>query len=200
MNGRVTGDRRPLKRSLTTPCPPPCCLMLLSSRQPGGVNLDEDEKEDPTTGGPREKNWLSKIGAAFGAVGNLSQAAGTAGALGSEEEEASKEKEVLEEKEASEVIKHYQKKMSSVLFDEEAVMPSKQKREDWWPHVDDVSLIGDSGRGSDKEGLVRDDDVCSLLLFLFMHFWLASFNRNQTKNSRTDAAVDERSQSSFLGD
>jgi hypothetical protein len=159
-------------------------MLLLSSRQPGGVLHYEDEKEDPTTGGPRDKNWLAKIGAAFGAVGNPSHAAAAAGALESADEEEASEEEASEEEaseEASEeVVKHHQKKMSSVLHDEEAVMPSKQKREDSWPHVDDASLIN-SGRGSDKEVMVRD------VLFLFMQFWLASFNPNQTKNSRTDA-------------
>jgi hypothetical protein len=66
----MTGDHRPLKWPRTTPCPHARCLMVLSSRQPSYVLHDENEKGDPTTGTPRDKNWLAKIGAAFGTLGN----------------------------------------------------------------------------------------------------------------------------------
>lgn len=98
------------------PSPRPC------RRQPGGALHDEDEKEDPTTGGLRDKNWLSKkIGVAFGAVGNPSDATVAAGASALDSAEN-----------ALKIIKqhqHHQKKMSSALFDKEATMglPSKQK-------------------------------------------------------------------------
>jgi hypothetical protein len=117
-----------------------------------------------------------------GASAIYSGPAAAAGALESAEEEETSEEEASEE--ALEVVKHHQKKMSSVLHDEEAVMPSKQKREDSWPHVDDASLIN-SGRGSDKEVMVRD------VLFLFVHDgrfgWHLSIQIKPRMNSRTDA-------------
>jgi hypothetical protein len=129
--------------------------MILSSRQSGGMLYDEDEKEDPITGGPRVKNWLSKIGAAFGGVEPEEKASAKAASA-----------KAVSEIEVSEVIKHHQK-MSSTLVDEEAVMPSEQKRGDSLPHVNKASLIN-SGHGSDKEVLVRD----YYLFFLFMmYFW-----------------------------
>jgi hypothetical protein len=87
---------------------------------------------------------------------------------------------------ASEVMKDRQKKKSSVLFDEEAVMP----------HVDDASLIDSSG-GSDKEVLVPvRNNVCSVVILVHVFFvgifqskskskWLKPITVGRTR--RTDA-------------
>jgi hypothetical protein len=195
MHELMTEEHCPSKRSLTTPFPPP------RRRQPGGVLHDEDEKEDPTNGGPKDKTWLSKIGAAFGAVGNPSHATSAAGALGSEVEPEEKNSEI----EASEVIEHHQKKKSSAHFEEEAtvmMLPSKQKREDSLPNANEASLVN-SGHGSDnKEVLVRDDIYYSIMFCscscIFVGTVASCVNPNRTKNSRT-RRTDGRRSESFLG-
>jgi hypothetical protein len=113
--------------------------------------------EDPASGGPKDKTWLSKSNPAFGAGGNA------AGALVLEEEKAS---EKASEIEAPEVIKHHQKKMRSAHFEEEAaVIRSKDIRENSLPHSNDVSLIN-SSQESDKEILVRDAMMSCSYIFV----------------------------------